>query len=499
MDNDEVKIKYGWTPELENFFKNSHPQLLNQFRGSFRIKEHKGNHFWYYRLSSSKERGRDKYLCSVDPKGKPHNLSSFQHCCNILLNKVQSNFTVSERNQQYLHTYLQLYKDKIESEGISNVGRNYSTTKGMLTGINDFKSYCINNDIRLNIVPTNEMKTVFRNYLTSLSERNLSRGTIKSYVQDVRYFLEWLVKDKLIGGLELFPSQPITIELQNKLIEIICGEPIKPIQKEFRKEYYEKTYNDCLEKVRTVWSEYCNNDGRLERIRDKNGKINQPPHFLGMDVVYFVSLLQLRGGFRVGEVFYSYRNRTVFNEFHLRNQPKEMGSFWERNDEGWVLRIRNSKNKDRDVPINDTIWSWVKPPEWIKHKKVNDVNGFHYETDLIDVIMELFPTSYYTFPSPNHHDKPNQRRSITYYMNMFKKELVINMGWDRYGITSSHDLRSLFISYSIQTKDITPFQICEITGHTISVMEKYYIRENLQSKLDTFKRMGQRELIRKNK
>ena len=190
---------------------------------------------------------------------------------------------------------------------------------------------------------------------------------------------------------------------------------------------------------------------------------------------------------------------SIYNEHHLKFYPKDMGSFWDKTEDGWILKIRNSKGKDRDVPINDTIWSWVKPPSWIKCKEVKTEKGVHYETPLIEVIFELFPNSYYSFPSPNHNEKPNGKRSITYYMNSFKDELVTKCGWDKYGVESSHNLRSFFISYTIRSEDITPFQICEITGHTLKVMEKYYLRENLQSKLETFKKVPQRSLIVKNK
>lgn len=450
VEKDIIKTQYGWSNQLEEFFKYSNPILQNQHRGSFRIKEHNGKLFWYYRLSSDlSTKGRDKYLCSVEPKEMSVHQTSFQYCCSILLSKLQSNFSISERDKRLLQSYLQIYIDKIDSEGKSMIGRNSSTTRGMLTGLKDFKYYCVEKNLKLNIVPTNEIKNVLKDYINTLYLRSLARSSIKGYVQDVRYFLEWLVRDKLIGGLELFPSQPITLELQNKLIELICGQnPIK-LEKVFRKEYYENCYRDCLEGVRDIWIDYCKNEGRLGRVKDKNGKINQPPHFIGREIVYFVSLLQLRGGFRVGEVLYSYRNRTIFNEFHLKTQPKEMGSFWEESSDGWILKIRNSKHKNREVPINDTIWSWDQPPEWIKFKKVKDINGYHYETLLVEVIMELFPSSFYTFPSPNYNEKPNGKRSITYYMNLFKDELVVKKGWDKYGVVSSHNLRSFFIGSKI--------------------------------------------------
>lgn len=498
MDTTKLKKKYGWSEELEDFFINSNTLLKTQYRGSFRLKKHNDSYFWYYRLGSDIS-NRDKYLCSVEPKEKSNNQTSFQYCCEVLLSKLQSHFTISIKDKRFLFPYVQQFIDLLEKEGQSSIGRNSKTTSGMIGGLRNFKIWSESNQIKLHIVPTNEMKLEFRNYITYLHDKGITRSSIKGYVQDIRYCLEWLVRDKLMGGLELFPSQPLTIELQNSLLEQICGKPPRPVEKEFRKEYYENCYRDCLTKVRSIWEGYCKNDGVLERIKDKNGKVNQPPHFLGRDIVYFVSLLQLRGGFRVGEVLYSYRNMSIYNEHHLKFYPKDMGSFWDKTEDGWILKIRNSKGKDRDVPINDTIWSWVKPPSWIKCKEVKNGKSVHYETPLIEVIFELFPNSYYSFPSPNHNEKPNGKRSITYYMNSFKDELVTKCGWDKYGVDSSHNLRSFFISYTIRSEDITPFQICEITGHTLKVMEKYYLRENLQSKLETFKKVPQRSLIVKNK
>ncbi len=496
MEQSKLKKKYGWSEELENFFVHSNQILKTEYKGSFRIKKHNDSYFWYYRLSTNSN-NRDKYLCSVEPKEKEPKQSSFEYCCELLLSKLKSNFTISSKDKRYLSPFVQLYIDKIETEGKSKIGRTEKTTKSMMGSLRDFKKWSNDEGIKLQIVPTNDMKIVFKNYIQHLYDRNLSRGSIKGYVEDIRFFLEWLVNDKIFGGLELFPSQPITIQLQKLLIEQICGKKVNSIvEKEFRNEYYENCYNDCIKRIRDIWIQYCENEGVLNRIKDKNGKVNQPPHFLGRDIVYFISLLQLRGGFRIGEVLYAYRNPSVYNEFHLKNYPKDMGSFFDKTEDGWALKIRNSKGKDRNVPINDVIYGWTKPPIGVEFKLVDEGKRLRYETNIVDIIFELFPKSdYYTFPSPNHFDNPNGKRSITHYMNIFKDELSINKQWDKYGVFSSHNLRSFFISYMIRRDDITPYQISEISGNSISVMERYYIRENLQSKLNTFKKITQQTLI----
>ena len=494
MNQVEIKEKYGWSNELENFFIQSNPLLKTDYRGSFKIKHHKGQYFWYFQLSR-RGKGRDKYLCSVVPKDLDHNETSFQYSCRILLNKLQSNFIISTRNKTNLTTYIKLYEDYLEDEKFSSNGRTVTTIKGMLVGVKDFKRYSKKHNLKLNIVPTNEMKNVIKNYITELKFRELKRGTIKGYTQDVRYFLDYLIKDKLTNGLGLFPSHPITPKLQNELLDVIIGTQRTYVEREFKKEYYDSIYEESLFKIRDIWNDYIK-EGKIRRRKDKNGKINQPPHFLGRDVVWFISLLQIRGGFRVGEVLYSYRNRDVYNDFHTKVKPKEMGSFWDKTDDGWVLRIRNSKRKNRDVPFTDTVRSWEKPPSHIICREYKgEKKQFFWDTDLIDVIMELFPHSYYTFPSPNHIEKPNKPRSLTYYMNTFKEECILKNNWDKYGIHSTHNLRSFFISYSIRRDDLTPFQISSITGHSISTMERYYIRENLKSKFDLLKKIPQREIL----
>ena len=257
----------------------------------------------------------------------------------------------------------------------------------------------------------------------------------------------------------------------------------------------------AIEPVKGALGVVSENLGKLDRIRDKNGKINQPPHMIGRDIVYFISYLQIRMGFRLSEVFYSYRNRDVYNDFHIPNYPNEMASYWEKSEDGWIIHIKKSKNKDRSVPFTDTIRSWVMPPseELLKVSKcVLDKKGnpLYWDTPFVDVCMELFPNSYYLFPSPNHKESPNSKRSKTYYMNEFKIEMVLKNGWDKFGINSSHDLRRFFVSHSITNTELTPFQISQITGHNIVTMEKFYIRDNMKEKFNHFKKITQQDLLK---
>lgn len=500
MTQGELKSKYGWSEEIERFFINSNPRLSSEWKGSFRIKKHSNRYFWYYQLSQ-RIKGRDKYLCSVEVSEDPS--QSFQESCKILLEKMGTGFVISSNNKKFLHPYIDLYTENLMKELNSDGGRRGNTTKRLIRNIQDFKRYCVSTEVRLNVIPSEECKQVFLGYLKELSSRDklgsrggLSRGTIKTYLQGVRYFFDWIVGDKDLNGLSLFPSHPITVDYQNGLIKKYIGNVSRKEDiVEFKTEYYKECYQTCNNRVRDLWIAYCKNNGRIYGLTDKQGKVNQPPLITGGDFIYFIGLLQLRGGFRIGEVLYSYRNQEIYNTHHLVNHNKEMGSYWSYGESGWLLNIRNSKGKDRTIPLNDKIWSWVKPPEGVRTEYVKDSNDGHYETYLIDVIMSMFPNSFYLFPSPNYIDNPNSPRSKTHTMNLFKEQLVVKEGWEKYGIKSSHNLRSFFISYMIRKDDISPLQVCEITGHTLKVMEKYYLRENLQSKFKTFQSVSQRDLL----
>ena len=495
--NSKLKETYGWSKQLEEQIISLNPALRNEFNGHFRLKKHKGTWFWYYNLST-RVKGREKYLCSVTPKDLEPNQTSFNYAVNILQEKLRSKFVMGIRNKSYLHTYIVGYKDFLEDDNVLT----QSVVNGRRNTIDRFGSWIKRENIRLNIVPTNDMKDVYIKYIKYLQDKGLMKSSIKAQLQIVRYFLDWLCKDKRLGGAEFFPSHPITQDFQNDLLSQIKREP--STKKIFKKSYFEQSYIQCNKKIQQIWQRYCENDGRLDRIRDKNGKINQAPHMIGRDVVYFISFLQLRAGFRVSEVLYSYRNVDVYNNFHIPNLPNEMASYWEKTEDGWVIQIIKSKNKDRSVPFPDTIRSWKMPPseEILKVSKCTyDKKGepLHWDTPFIDVCIELFPDSYYLFPSPNQKNHSNSKRSKTYYMNEFKFEMVLKNEWDKFGIQGTHDLRRFFISHSISNNTRTPFEISRITGHNINTMEKFYIRDNMADKFKHFTDLSQKDLLNSTK
>ena len=282
-ENIDLKKKYGWNEDLEKFTISTNLKLQNEFSGYFRIKKHKGKFFWYYRLSTD-SKARDKYLSSVEPKDLEPNQTSFQYAVKILLHKLDSNFVMGLRNKSYMHTYISLYKERLDND--KHLVE--STIRGRINSVGRFSSWCKSESVRMNIVPTNDMKDVFLKYILYLRDKGLQKASIKVQTQSVRYFLDWVCEDKLLDGLGLFPSHPISVDLQNALLKKHIVTVPTEIKK-FKSSFYKESYETCNKKIQNIWQTYCENLGVLDRIRDKNGKINQPPHMIGRDIVYFVS------------------------------------------------------------------------------------------------------------------------------------------------------------------------------------------------------------------
>ena len=177
MDTKRIKETYGWSETLEKFSISTNPQLKKEFKGSFRVKKHKGKYFWYYRLSTN-VKGRDKYLCSVTPKDLEPNETSFEYATNVLTEKLRSKFVMGIRNKSYLHTYITQYKGYIEgSKTLTS-----SVKSGRCNTIERFGRWSEKNGIRLNIVPTNDMKDVYLKYILYLKDKGLQRASDRGYV-----------------------------------------------------------------------------------------------------------------------------------------------------------------------------------------------------------------------------------------------------------------------------------------------------------------------------
>ena len=491
----DKRKEFGWSPEMEKFFVETNKDILNGRTGTFQLQHKSGNYYWIFKFSSGKK--RIKYLCPVFPSNLKEGESSFNHCCKVLIEKSKSTYISQSKRNQPVHI---LIRDFIEhTENRYDI--NQTTIDNKIKSIRQFSEYSKQEGITVSIIPDGKLREVVKNYVIHLTKRGLkgtnrkgvlSKGSIKIYLQNVKYFFDWVCRRKDEGGLELFDSHDLTTVYQNHLLNTLIKTPKRnQIERKFSKDSYLNVYHECLKIIRDIWIHYCWK-GKLPEIKDNKGKVNQP-QTVGTDIVYFISFLQLRYGFRISEILFSYRNQSVYEEI---GNPQDVSSYFLKQDGEWYLNIVNSKQKSRIVPITDTIFSVSPPPNNIPYTVIESDKrkGETYRTHIVDIIMEIFPSSFYTFPSPNLHTKENRPYSLNYYLNLFKKHCVTDDEWSKYGINSSHNLRSFFISYCIHD-GWSPTEICSITGHTINTMYKFYVREDLKSKFELFNKTSQNQLI----
>ena len=85
-------------------------------------------------------------------------------------------------------------------------------------------------------------------------------------------------------------------------------------------------------------------------------------------------------------------------------------------------------------------------------------------------------------------------------MNLFKSRCVNSddCKWKQYGIESSHNLRSYFVSYMF-LQDVRVEDVIEITGHSYSTAMGYYRRINTKMMRDTLSHRDLRTILKKNK
>ena len=78
-------------------------------------------------------------------------------------------------------------------------------------------------------------------------------------------------------------------------------------------------------------------------------------------------------------------------------------------------------------------------------------------------------------------------------MNIFKQRLVNKgvggEGWEGYGVDSSHSLRDYFITHKIYSETVTPFELSQISRHSIQTMMKYYKRDSELEQLRITKKL----------
>jgi len=493
--NDLVRVDYGWSVEACDMFFTLNPDIP---KGSFQVLTKSGKDYWYYYYSKGKN--RSEYLCACKDQ------NSFTNACLVLVQKTKNGESYTKKSKALLSRYKDKYHDVLKEELTRGQNRSKSTIEKLIRNSTYFLDYCDKHKVRLYTIQTKEFKNTLIDYIKELQTKGLKRASIRVYLQDARYYLQYICSQGKYSnkGLDIFDSHIYTQDLQNTLINDYVGRRENKEIVPFKTEYYTKIYDDCLKSVRKIWGYYCKH-GTLKRIGyeqktnkhitnpDRNYHINQPEMFIGSeDLVMMLSLVQLLSGVRIGEIFYSYTDRDTFDKVHNKN---ELGSFIEETEYGWAIYIHNSKRKDRIVPVDYTIRNWKnKPPiddKLFKTIKVDGTKQIYYDTPLLVVIRELFKQKrphHYLIPQVNRPkekkdmDINDAPRSKNYYMNEFKR-VSKSYDWDKYYIKTTHNLRSLYISFMISVgKDAV--SLSQITGHKVSTMMQYYLRTDIKKKFD---------------
>ncbi len=487
------KESFGYNEGERKLFHLTHSDIP---KGSFHIVKRGKSYYWYYRVNI-RGKGNNRYLCKSYEGLNSDGMTSFQHSLRVLKEKHDNDFVRTTFHNSKISTLIdEFIGDLQKEENNLEEGRKRETTQSLKNSVNRFKDFCLSKDLRLSeITLSKQFKLQVKEYIETLKNRNLKRNTIRTYLKGMKQFLDWLVDDLKKGVLE---SHPINSEVLKQLHPFSTQDK-RMVRKNvnYQSEFYETMYNTCIHKVGEIWRKFLKEGLSREHS-------NQPVG-VGSDIVYFISLLQLGRGFRLGEVLHSFRNQESWEN---RRDKKNSSTYWYKKNGEWFLYL-DWKGKVSNVPISGNyseIRSWGEPPIGWKGKPSGKTkNEPYYDTPIIDVCMKLFRESDYLFSSPNYRSHFQKSYSKTYYMNIFKQRCVSKgvggEGWEGYGVQSSHDLRDYFISHKIYSDNVTPFELSQITRHSINTMMKYYKRDSeleqlkISEKLsDTMKVKSKREM-----
>ena len=489
MDKIELQRKYGYDEGVKKMFFDMNPDID---KGSFVILKRSDSWYWYYNLST-RVKNRTKYLCGCFEGVNSDGYNSFQKSLHILLKKHRNEYKRTLKDSVKVYLLIDEYLGEIFKEEQSDEGRKSETIQTIKNGMNRFREFVMSHDIRLtDFKNRKKCKEFFIKYIEHHKQRGMKRNTIKSYIKNVRGFLNWLCDEDI--GKGILDSHPISVEFMKKIYPPTRQETtgIGSRNVFFKEEYWTKMYNDCVHKVGDLWNEYCDNGWTREHNNQVVG--------VGSDITYFISLFQLHSGFRMGEILRSYRMKEYWLE---RRNKKNSSTYWDKINDTWFLVVEDFKGKDGLVPFDLTIRSKNKPPtnnyERGKYQRSKEI---YYDTQLIDVCLEMFRESPFLFSSPNYMSHTDKSYGTTYYMNLFKSRMVNkgneSEGWESYGIQTSHNLRSYFITYQIN-KGVQLEDLTQITRHNPQTLWKYYLRQSEQGQIKRQKMMDKSRKITKRK
>ena len=503
-----TKEDFGYSIGEERMMFKYNPSVP---KGNFSIVPLQGFYYWYYQLGIKRpqDKTRMKYLTKCYEGANKKGETSFYIAIQKLIKKVSSDFTTQATNNTKLSNLITDYISVIELEREDNQFRRKETTTSIINSASQFRSWVVNRDIRLSeVLGLKQLKQVVKDYLQYISEKpspsgkiGLAHNTKKTYLKNVRWFFEWLEDEDV--GRGVLPMNPITKDFCKKILPPNIMDKSGTTERNFLYEshWYDEMFNTCLKKVRDLWNDFIENG-------HTRGSTNQPLG-VGSDIVYFISLLQIDSGFRMGEVLTSYRSRDDYLESDDRKYNNSY-TYWEKRDDVWCL-FMNWKGKESIVPITTMIRSWKEPKfDGVEVEMTTRKDGSHYwDTSIIDVCMKMFRPSPFLFSSPNRKSNKLGHYSRTQYSNNVKYMLSVkghnSYGWEGYGIFSSHDFRDYFITHKLNS-GMSIEDVSSITRNSIQTIQKYYLRMDFSGQLkrqkvldDTRKVLSNTEMIKRKR
>jgi len=469
-----TKIDFGFSEDAKDLFFRKNPDIKEKHNGSFHIVKRGESYYWYYRLSF-RGKGNNKYICKAH-FGKENGLDSFEDAQIVLRQRLEEGFNRKTTRNSQINNLIDEYRLIFLTKEIDNVdGRKDETLKSYSTTARQFQIFIEEKNLRLSDIQNIKgLKLLILDYIDYMKKRELTRWTRMTYLKGVKAFLQWLADD--IRGKGVLTQNPLSTEVLKDLHPITSTDRQDKRQTRYNPKGYVKMYTTCLHKVGDIWSSYLKKG--LER------EYTNQPVGVGSDLTYFVSLIQLGRGFRLGEILFSYRDRESWEN---RLDKKNSSSYWYKHNDVWFLHL-DWKGKISNVPIDGeyamvrTFGEDVKPHDW-KGEPTGEMFGKPYfDTHIIDVCKNLFRDSDFLFSSPNYRSHFRKPYSKSHYSNIFKQKMVHNgtkgEGWENYDVLSSHDLRDYFISECIHSMKLKPEELAQITRHSVSTMMKYYKRDS---------------------
>jgi hypothetical protein len=435
------KEHYGFSNEIQIYLQDTEQSIP---KGSFVIIKRSGKGYWYFNLSSGKN--RLIYLCPITQKGNEEN--SFLHSVSILKKKLKN-----EHKRVRKSNFIKVIDDyiiRLRTEGDTNrkgVERTQKTIQDIISQIKKFRSYVEDNPIGISDVSREEFKDYFSNFINHLIDSGLKPNSIGISLVRVRQFLNELSNPSI--GSKIIPYHPITSNF------IKSQYSVKKQREEIPSFYTEERYFHLMTyltvKIREVWREYIKNP-ELE-VDKRYG-------------VYFTSILQLFYGFRIGELLTTYQSDERYKTLH---KSKGGYSFLKKEKEGYIFEIY-WKRKYGSVFVDFEVYSWTKPPSYVPYKefyKRENHTKPTYSTNIVDVILHLYPNGDFLFPI-----------NETTIRKYFTTDILSHPDITEIGLKGTHDLRDMMINYELHTQGTSFVDLSQITRNNVQTIENYYLHSS---------------------